>query len=80
MTKQEFRQTEEYKKAVEKVKGYNKGFEFTIPLYKMTEGQRNAMFIIMQDCQKEGLIESISIGYGFTDSGFDMTEETYKRL
>lgn len=80
MTKQELRQSDDYKKAVEKVRSYKKGFTFTIPLYKMTEGQKNAMFIIMQDCEKEGLVESLSIGYGFTKTGFDITEETYKRL
>ena len=57
-TKEELRQTEDYKQAVAKIEAYHKGFEFTIPFYKMTKPQERAMYIILDDCQKAGLIKS----------------------
>ena len=78
MTRTEFRQSKEYAECMRKITGYPKGFTFTIPYYKMTTGQKNAMDAVTSDAIKEGLLESISMGYSL--SPLEMTEETFKRL
>lgn len=77
MTEKELRNSQEYKDLVEKIKGYSKGFEFTLPYYKITEGQKNAIHIIINDCIKERIIDSIAIGLQLDGT---MTEETFIRL
>lgn len=77
MTKKEFRNSQEYKELVEKIKGYSKGFKFTLPYYKMTQGQKNAIDIITSDCVKEKIIDSVSIGLQLDGT---ITEETFIRL
>jgi len=77
MNKIEFKKSKEYKDAVEKIKGYSKGFKFTLPYYKMTQGQKNAMNIVTRDCMSDKIIESISLGL---DLNGDITEETFVRL
>lgn len=81
MTKQEFRNSKEYDYCVNKIRNYHKGFEFTIPFYKMNKGQKNAMHVVLDDCKKEGLIESIGIDYSMEDLlTLESTAETWKRL
>lgn len=77
MTEKELRNSQEYKDLVEKIKGYSKGFKFTLPYYKMTQGQKNAIHIIINDCIKERIIDSIAIGLQLDGT---MTEETFIRL
>ena len=77
MTAKEFRNSQEYKNAVSKIKGYSKGFKFTLPYYKMTQGQENAMDIITNDSIKEKLIESVSIGLSLSG---EIVEKTFVRL
>ncbi|MFR0074334.1 MAG: hypothetical protein ACLRVD_08245 [Blautia caecimuris] len=77
MTKKEFRNSQEYKELVEKIKGYSKGFEFTLPYYKMTQGQKNAIQIVVDDCIKKRILDTISIGLQLDGT---MTEETFIRL
>jgi len=81
MTAQEFRTSTEYDYCINKIRNYPAGFEFTIPFHKMKQGQKNAMHLVLEDCKKEGLIESVSIGYSLEDLiANDITEETWKRL
>lgn len=77
MNRIEFKESKEYKDAVEKIKSYSKGFAFTIPYYKMTKAQQNAMNIITHDCIKDRIIESISIGVSLEGK---ITEETFMKL
>lgn len=77
MTKKEFRNSQEYKELMEKIKGYSKGFEFTLPYYKMTQGQKNAIQIVVDDCIKKRILDTISIGLQLDGT---MTEETFIRL
>lgn len=77
MTKKEFRNSQEYKELVEKIKGYHQGFEFTLPYYKMTQGQKNAIQIVVDDCIKKRILDSISIGLQLDGT---ITEETFIRL
>lgn len=77
MTKEQLRKDPEYIKAKNKIINYSKGFKFTVPLYQMTIGQRNAMEIILKDCCNEGIIESISFNL---DLQGNVTEEEYVRL
>lgn len=77
MTAKEFRNSQEYKNAMSKIKGYSKGFKFTLPYYKMTQCQKNAIDIIANDCIKEKIIESVSIGLSLSG---EVTEEIFVRL
>lgn len=81
MNKDEFRKTDEYAKAVAKIKGYPKGFGFTIPYYKMTDGQYRAMMVITRDMMDEKVIDSEWIGESFESIlGSRMHEEHFKRI
>lgn len=63
MNKMEFKKkSKEYKDIFKKIKNYHEGFKFTLPYYKMTQGQKNAINIITSDCIKERIIDSVSIG------------------
>lgn len=77
MTKKQFRNSKEYENSIKKIKNYHKGFKFTLPYYKMTQGQKNAMNIITNDSIEEKLIESVSIGLSLSG---EVTEETFVRL
>ena len=68
---------EEFRELVEKIKGYSKGFRFTIPYYKMTTGQKHAIHVVTNDCIKEKIIESVSIGVSLEGK---ITEETFVKL
>lgn len=80
MTRQEFREHPEYKKAVDKITNYPKGFKWTMKWYEIPKGKTNALRIVLKDCQKAGLIDCVSVGYGFVEDDFDITEEEYIRL
>lgn len=77
MTKQELRETKEYKEAVEKIKGYSIGFEFTLNYAVIPKAKGNALRIITKDLIDEGILESISIGLDLQGSFCD---ETYRRI
>lgn len=77
MTKQELRETKDYKEAVEKIKGYKKGFEFTLNYGSIPKAKGNALKIITKDCIDAGILESISIGL---DIEGNFVDETYRRL
>ena len=77
MTRKEFLESKEYKDMMNKIKGYSKGFTFTIPFYKMTQRQKNGMNIVLKNARKEGLIESLSIGLSIDGN---VVEEEYRRL
>lgn len=77
MNKAEFMQSEEFKRLVQKIEGYSKGFIFTLPIYKMSKAQKNGIDIIIRHCINSGIIQSISIGL---DISGNVTEETYIRL
>ena len=77
MNTQQLRESTEYTEACRKINSYRKGFRFTIPYYKMTTGQKNAMRIIISDCEKQGLIRSVAMGISL---GLDITEETFERI
>jgi hypothetical protein len=77
MTKQELRETKDYVDAVEKIKSYRKGFEFTLNYANIPKAKGNALRIITKDCIDAGIIESIGIGI---DLQGNFCDETYKRL
>ena len=77
MTKQELRETKDYKVAVDKIKRYPKDFTFTMNFSQIPKAKGNALKIILADMVKEKVLESISIG--LTLDGKPI-EETYKRL
>lgn len=77
MNKMEFKKSKEYKDIFKKIKNYHEGFKFTLPYYKMTQGQKNAINIITSDCIKERIIDSVSIELNLSG---EITEETFIRL
>lgn len=77
MTKSEFRQSNEYREMMDKIKGYTKGFTFTLHYGEIPKAKGNALRIITEDSIKEGILESIS--FGLTLHG-EPVDETYRRL
>ena len=77
MTIQEFRQSKDYAEAMNKIKSYSKDFTFTLNYSEIPKGKANALRIIMQDCIKDGIVESVS--FGLTLNG-KQTSETFKKL
>ena len=77
MTKTELRKHPEYKKCVDKIKGYSKGFEFTLDFRQIPKAKANALDIVLVDCLNNGLLECTSIGLSLTG---ERTTETYKRV
>lgn len=77
MSTEEFKASKQYAEYMDRIRNYPKGFEFTLPYWKMTKQIRNAIDIITRDAEKEHLIESISIGISLD---LEETEETFKRI
>lgn len=77
MNKNQLKGTKEYQDCISIIRGYSKGFRFTIPYGRMTKEQKGAMYVITNDCISNGIIESVSIGL---DISGDIVEETYIRL
>ena len=77
MTVQKMRETKDYKEAVEKIKGYSIGFEFTLNYATIPKEKGNALRIITKDLIDKGILESIAIGI---DLQGNFCEETYRRI
>ena len=77
MTKKEFRESQEYKNVVDKIRRYNKGFRFTLEYCKIPESRLRALRVVMDDCVQQGLIESERIGVALDGT---IVDETFKRL
>ena len=77
MTIQEFRQSKDYAEAMNKIKNYSKGFTFTLNYSEIPEEKANALRIIMQDCIKDGIVESVSFGLALNG---EETSESFKKL
>lgn len=77
MTKSEFRQSKEYREMMDKIKGYTKGFTFTLNYGEIPKAKGNALRILTEDAIKEGILESVSIGLTLQGNPVD---ETYRRL
>ena len=77
MTRVELRNELGYIDAHKKIEKYPKGFEFTVYYSEIPAPKRRAMLYLLDDCENEGLIESISIGIALTG---ERTEETFVRV
>lgn len=77
MTRQEFRESEEYKKCINKIKGYVPGFTFTLNYKNIPKGKVKALEIVTSDCIKEGILDSVRIGVALDGS---LVDETFKRI
>lgn len=77
MTIDELRRHDEYALAFKKIKGYKKGFEFTLNYARIPSPQANALKIIMRDAIDQGLLEPIADGW--TLEGV-CVETTYRRI
>lgn len=79
------REEKEIEKAINKIKNYPKGFEFTINYSAIpTKAKENGMKYILNKAKEMGLIECIATGLTFEDitgeSGRPFNEETFRRL
>ena len=77
MTVEQLRKSEEYFKAIDKIRKYPKGFRFTLYYSSIPRARANALEILMHDCIKMGLVESVSIGIALPGINAD---ETFRRL
>lgn len=77
MTREQLRITTDYAEAMDKIRKYTKGFQFTLYYSEIPKAKANALKILMNDCIKCGLVESISIG--ITIQG-DIADETFRKL
>lgn len=77
MNRMEFKESNEYKEMIEKIKSYSKGFRFNIPYYKMTTGQKNAMYIVIDGNEYSCLILPVSVGF---NNGYKDIESFRKQL
>lgn len=73
----EFKESTEYAESMEKIKGYSKGYTFSLKYEKIPKAKANALIILTKDCIDMGILESISMSF---DIAGNLTEETYKRL
>ena len=77
MTRVELRNEPGYIDAHKKIEKYPKGFEFTVYYSQIPLPKRRAMIYLLDDCEKEGLIESIAFGIGLD---LERKDETFVRL
>ncbi len=77
MTISELRETNDYKQAIKKIQNYPYGFKFTLKYSEISEGKANALKIIMEDCIKQNLLESVSIELALKGT---QTAETFIRI
>lgn len=77
MTIAELRKHPDYKKAVEKVRGYRKGFKFTMNYADIPTAKGNALKVVLHDCVNEKLLESVSFGLALDGT---VTDETFVRI
>ena len=77
MTIQELRSSKDYIEAVEKIKGYPIGFEFTLNYSEIPKAKGNALKIITEDLIDDGILKSVAIGI---DVQGNLCNETYKRI
>lgn len=77
MTREELRNTKDYKEAMAKIEAYHKGFRFTIDYTQIPRAKANGLRFILRDACKSGLLESVQIGLSLEG---ETTDETYVRL
>ena len=77
MTVAELRKTEGYAEAMEKIKGYHKGFTFTVYYNDLPKPNANALKEVLNDCCKAGIIDSINMGIALNGK---LVDETFVRL
>lgn len=73
----ELRETNDYKQTIKKIQNYPHGFKFTLKYSEIHEGKANALKIIMEDCIKQNLLESVSIELTLEGT---QTVETFVRI
>ena len=77
MTVAEVRAHKEYAICMEKIKGYKKGFRFTINYAAIPTAKCNALKIVLRDAVEQGLIKSVALGYSLECIN---TDETFEKL
>lgn len=77
MTREQLRKTTDYAEAMNKIRKYPKGSRFTLYYSSIPRARANALEILMHDCIKMGLVESVSIGIALPGIKAD---ETFRRL
>lgn len=73
----ELRKAPGYLEAHAKVENYSKGFRFTVNYASIPVAKANALKILLADCCKENLIQSVAIDLDLTGT---QTAETFIRV
>lgn len=76
MTFSEFRKSAEYAKCKKRIENYPKGFRFTLHINEIPAAKMRALRVLTDDCIKEGILESVSIGL---DIHGEIVDETFER-
>lgn len=66
-----------YQEAKQKIINYSHGFRFSIYPKQIPQAKLNALRILLNDCEKEGIIKSISFDLNLSG---EITEERYERI
>jgi hypothetical protein len=77
MTITELKRHQGYKDAMNKVKGYSKGFKFTLNYDQIPVAKGNALKVLMRECCDLGIVESVQMDL---DLQGNIVSETYARL
>ena len=77
MTKEQFKQSQEYKEMMCKIESYTKGFCFTLDYTQIPKAKAKALEIVTSDSIKAGILESTSF---CMDLEGNTTEESFKRI
>lgn len=77
MNYQDLKNSKDYMECVEKIKGYRRGFTFTINYSNIPARKANALKFILKNCCEMNLIESTSMGIALNG---DLAEETFRRI
>lgn len=73
----ELRKAQGYLEAHAKVERYSKGFRFTVDYSTIPVAKANALKILLADCCRENLIQSVAIGLSLEGV---QTSETFVRV
>lgn len=77
MTITEVRAHKEYEVAMNKIKGYRKGFEFNLNWERIPKSQGNALKIVIRDAIEQGFLDCIQTGFSLDGT---VVDETFRRI
>lgn len=81
MSKEQFLHSAEYAEYMRRIEKYPKGYVLSLPIYKMSQQILNALNVVMDNAEKEGLMKFLDDGWGWDENGdFVLLERRYQKL